>query len=444
MTPGDLFLTLLLIVLNGFFASVEAALAHLNPRRQASPLEDTPSAGIEPETESPAYPPINNQRQHQYYLAARLGWIFTGLTLGVFAVDRISSALAVTLHAVALPASLEFLRAAFSGAALLLTLALIAGPVLLLTNLLGWTAVWRNPEAFLRSTAPVMLVFHALFFWLIGPIDWLARKLITDGEYQVRAPEEAEPYQAPRPAGNPEPEPAPAPTAEVEMSPHLVDFGSLVVRQISVPRTEIVALETNATITEALQIAMNTGVTKLPVYENNLDQIVGIVHLRDLVRAMQDGHADHTPAQDLAREALFMPETSSVNDLLHEFRARHTHIAIVVEEYGGTYGLVTLEDVLEEIVGDVQDPFETTPPPIQPQADGSSLIDGMVPLEEVNEYFQLQLIDPYYDTIAGFILGKLGRIPQAGDMVEDTDNNVRLRVEKMDHLRIAQVCIIPF
>jgi putative hemolysin len=117
------------------------------------------------------------------------------------------------------------------------------------------------------------------------------------------------------------------------------------------------------------------------------------------------------------------------------------HIAIVLDEFGGTSGLVTLEDLLEEIVGEVGDPFDRGAPNIQPQPDGSALLDGMMLIDEVNEHFGLHLTEPNYDTIAGYILGKLGRIPKAGDQVEDLEQDVLLQVVGMDHLRIAQVSI---
>ena len=125
-------------------------------------------------------------------------------------------------------------------------------------------------------------------------------------------------------------------------------------------------------------------------------------------------------ARDLAREALFVPDSIPVNDLLVHFRERRQHIAIVLDEYGGTAGLVTLEDLLEEIVGDVQDPFDIEPPDIEHLPDGTALIDGMTLIEEINDTFGLHLVDPNYDTIAGYVLGTLGAYSRSvGDTVED-------------------------
>jgi CBS domain containing-hemolysin-like protein len=140
------------------------------------------------------------------------------------------------------------------------------------------------------------------------------------------------------------------------------------------------------------------------------------------------------------RETMFVPDTVRISDLLRRFRARRQHLAIVLDEYGGTAGLVTLEDLLEEIVGEVRDPFDPDAE-IQPLQDGTVLIDGLTPMEEVNERYQLALADPHYDTIAGYILGRLGRMARVGDSV--STGTVRLRVESMDGLRIARVSLRP-
>jgi len=151
------------------------------------------------------------------------------------------------------------------------------------------------------------------------------------------------------------------------------------------------------------------------------------------------GELQHvSSAQDLMREAIFIPETARVSGLLRLFRDRQQHIAIVLDEYGGTAGIVTLEDLLEEIIGEVGDPFDTQPE-IQSFPDGSSLVDGLMPIEDFNERFDLSLDDPDYNTVAGFVIGKLGRLAQVGDVVNA--EGLRFQVEAMDGLRIARLSI---
>jgi CBS domain containing-hemolysin-like protein len=227
---------------------------------------------------------------------------------------------------------------------------------------------------------------------------------------------------------------------EEEMIHAVFEFGDMLVRHVMIPRTEMIAVPVESTVDEMIQVAIQYPFTKFPVYETSLDQVVGIVHLKDLVRVRHGDQEEAFSARDLMREAIFIPETARLDDLLNRFRARKRHIAIVLDEYGGTAGAVTLEDLLEEIVGEVSDPFDTEPE-IQSLPDGSSSIDGLTLIDEVNEHFNLNLSDPHYDTIAGYMLGKLGRLAHVGDTIEV--NSVELRVTAMDGLRIARVSLTP-
>ncbi|MFM8319937.1 MAG: hemolysin family protein [Chloroflexota bacterium] len=224
---------------------------------------------------------------------------------------------------------------------------------------------------------------------------------------------------------------------ESDMLHAVFDFGEMVVRQVMVPRTEITSLEADTPLEEIIRLATQSTYTKFPVYEKSLDQIIGIVHVRDLLISMQSLDCQGCTARSLLREPLFAPETLSVSGLLRLFRDNRQHIAIVLDEFGGTAGMVTLEDLMEEIVGEVNDPFDASAPGIQLQPDGSVLVDGLTLIEEVNEELELKLEEAYYDTIAGFVMGRLGRIPRLHDVVEAP--GMRIRVEEMDRLRVARV-----
>ncbi len=228
-------------------------------------------------------------------------------------------------------------------------------------------------------------------------------------------------------------------TEESEMLHAVFDFGELLVRQVMIPRTEITAFEADLTLIECIEIATKSTFTKFPVYDDELDNIIGVVHIKDLMRAQIDPAQQNCKARTLIREALFIPETVHVRSVLQMFRAQRQHIAIVMDEFGGTGGLVTLEDLMEEIVGEVSDPFDAIQPEIQLNNNGTATIDGLALIEEVNEALGLNLDDPNYDTIAGYVLGRLNRIPKVGDQVEI--DGIRIKVQAMDGMRIEQLLL---
>lgn len=228
-------------------------------------------------------------------------------------------------------------------------------------------------------------------------------------------------------------------TEEQKMLHAIFDFGELLVRRVMIPRTELSAFEADIHLEEAINIAIHSLYTKFPVYDDDLDNIIGIVHIKDLLRAAHDPERNDCKVRSLMREAYFVPESVPVKVVLQQFRAQRRHIAIVMDEFGGTAGLVTLEDLMEEIVGEVSDPFDNTQPEIQKHSDGSVVIDGLASIEEVNKELSLNLQDQNYDTIAGFVMGNLNRIPEVGDMIER--NGIRLCVEKMDGMRIARLTL---
>lgn len=229
--------------------------------------------------------------------------------------------------------------------------------------------------------------------------------------------------------------------ADRELVTAAFEFGDLTAREVMVPRTEMQAVDADAPLAELIQLASEHSRSKYPVYENDLDHIIGIAHVKDLVRVQQGGRRVAT-IRGMLREALFVPDSIKLDKLLAQMRAKQQHLAIVLDEYGGTAGLVTLGDLLEQIIGEVHDTFDTSTPELQRLPDGSYLVEGLTQIEVVNERLGLKLVDDYYDTIAGFVFGRLGRMPKVGDVVE-VDDGLRIKVEALDGLRIARLSIQP-
>ena len=221
-----------------------------------------------------------------------------------------------------------------------------------------------------------------------------------------------------------------------EMIANVIRLGDRVARQVMTPRPDIVALAQTERVRSALAIAQEHGLSRLPVYKGDPDSIVGILHVREGSAALLDGH----PPPDLTsliRPALFVPEVQRVDLLLRELRARNTHMAIVVNEHGETAGLVTIEDLLEEIVGEIEDEFDMPEVHILPAGAGAVDADAAVLIAEVNEALDLALADDEVDTIGGLVYNTMGRVPNPGDSV--TVDGAELEVLQTDANRIMRV-----
>lgn len=214
-----------------------------------------------------------------------------------------------------------------------------------------------------------------------------------------------------------------------------LDFADTLVRQVMVPRTEIVAIDDGATLRALRDLARERPFTRFPVFHEDLDHIVGVVHIKDLVPASDLSR----PVGGVMRRPLFMPETLRLDRALADFRRQRMQLAIVVDEFGGTAGLVTLEDVIEQLVGEVQDEFDRETPQVRAEPSGSWLIDGLVGLGELRERLGLGLVDVPYDTVGGLVFGRLGRLAKVGDTI-DVEGH-RFVVTAVDGRRVAQVRI---
>jgi magnesium and cobalt exporter, CNNM family len=218
----------------------------------------------------------------------------------------------------------------------------------------------------------------------------------------------------------------------------IIDFGDTVAREVMVPRPDMVTISADVTVQEAMEVAITDGYSRVPACGEGIDDVLGIVHAKDLMRAMRDQQA-RTPLRPLLRPAVFVPETKRVSELLKEMQARRTHMAIVIDEYGGTAGLVTLEDLIEELVGDIVDEFDDEDPLLEPLPNGDWRVSARMPLDEVNELLRLDLPEGDWDTLGGLVFNALGHVPTEGEAVEIDGH--RLRAERVDGRRIERVRI---
>lgn len=224
--------------------------------------------------------------------------------------------------------------------------------------------------------------------------------------------------------------------SERELIESIIDFGDTVSREVMVPRPDMVAVDRDLSVSETVELSIERGLTRLPVLGDDADDVVGVVNVKDAVRAERGG-AGTKPVESVMHDAYFVPETKRVAELLAEMQAGSVHIAIVVDEYGGTAGLVTLEDLLEELVGEIHDEFDSEVDPIQRLPGGQVLVDASVNVGHLNEELDLQLPEEGWDSLGGLVFATLGRVPNQGDSVEV--NGVHMRVQRVDGRRIIRV-----
>jgi CBS domain containing-hemolysin-like protein len=224
---------------------------------------------------------------------------------------------------------------------------------------------------------------------------------------------------------------------EKQMIASIFELGETIVREIMVPRPDVVAIEIETSITEALDLIIKKGHSRIPVYEDNIDHIVGFLYAKDLLRCFREGQ-NNVPIRQMLRKAYFVPESKKLDELFHDMQLRRVHAAIVVDEYGGNAGLVTIEDLLEEIVGEIQDEYDTEKPIYQQVAPTSYIFNARIEIDEVSDLIGVDLSqDNDVDTLGGFIYNQLSRVPEQGDTIEYA--NRRFTVLSVIGRRIGQI-----
>ena len=230
---------------------------------------------------------------------------------------------------------------------------------------------------------------------------------------------------------------------EREMIEGIFSFGDTVVREVMVPRVDIVSMEQNATLNEALELVIGHGHSRIPVFHETVDQVVGILYAKDLLPWLRNGEAGQAPSVPLSLASLlrpphFVPETMKVDALLKDLQARKVHLAIVVDEYGGTAGVVTIEDLLEEIVGEIQDEYDVEEQSVRRVSEGELIADARVLLDDLNDVTGLHIASDESDRIGGLVYERLGRVPKAGDEVQISDG-ITITVLSVEGLRPRQL-----
>jgi magnesium and cobalt transporter len=227
---------------------------------------------------------------------------------------------------------------------------------------------------------------------------------------------------------------------EGDMLHSIFEFGETIVREIMVPRTDIVSCSTDATVTDLLKAIITSGHSRIPVYEGSNDRIVGMVYAKDLLKYWGSTD-DELKIPQVMRPPFFIPETKKIEELLKEFQTRRMHMAIAIDEYGGTSGLVTIEDLLEEIVGDIQDEYDLEEEWLNEGENGSTLVDCRLNIEEFAEHFEVKIPRDKFDTVGGWLFEVLGHVPLQGE--QTVYGHLAIQVVECDERKIRLVRVSP-
>lgn len=225
---------------------------------------------------------------------------------------------------------------------------------------------------------------------------------------------------------------------ERELIHSVFEFGDTVVREVMVPRPDMMAIPSSSTIDEALEKIIEAGYSRIPIYEGDTDNIIGLLYAKDLLKRVHEGKKT-VKLSSLGRAPTFVPEQKKVSELLREMQDQRVHMAIVVDEYGGTAGLVTIEDLIEEIVGEIVDEYDKEEPLVEPIDENTIRVDAKMPIDEVNEMMSVDLPHEEWDTVGGLVFALTGRVPVVGEMVRY--DSVEFTTERVTGRRIQKVVI---
>ena len=355
-------------------------------------------------------------------------------TLGASADEH--QRLLVALRLLSVAASFSF------GVALLAVRWDVAWPVTLLAMvLIGGTMAllhWLLAVLVNRLSATVVLRLSVVALMVLWPWRTLLRLATraVPGRFQPAQRAAAHPSEANQSVEEQIAE-EPLEPRERAMIHAILHLEETAVREIMVPRVDVIAVDVENTLEQAIEVVRESGHSRLPVYRDTLDNVVGILYARDLLKAIGPYTTAKQSVEQLVRSCFFVPESKQVDELLQELQELHIHIAVVVDEYGGVAGIVTMEDLLEEIVGEIEDEFEASEPAIEVAGKGEAVVDARISLDTFNETFRSAIAGVGFDTLGGFLYSQLGKIPSPGDRLQA--NGLRFEVHSTLGRRIKKV-----
>jgi putative hemolysin len=421
----ELGLIVVLVLLNGIFASTEIALVTVRRSRLQQLVEDGNRSAAR----------VQHLKQHpgRFLAVIQIGITFLGFLASAFA-------------AVSLVDGLEELLAPLGAAGEALALVTVTGLLTIFTIIFGELVPKQiglaHAERVAMTFSRLIEVLGTVFGPLVAFLTFTTRQVSRLFRADIAADERisSEELRLIIEQGG---EQGLLEAEEEQMIHAVIELGDQRVHEVMVPRIAMITLASSASFEEAIDTVIDEGHSRIPVYEETIDEIVGILYAKDLLPFLKAGAPQRPPLRSLLRTPVFVPESMTVDDLLHELQRRKVHLAIVLDEYGGTAGLVTIEDLLEEIVGEIQDEYDEEEPLIERLSDDEARVDGRADVDDLAELFDTHLgleDEDEYDTVGGLVYHRIGGVPNPGDQI--TVDGLTLTVETTDGRRVGKVLVV--
>ena len=417
-----------LILLNGIFAATEIALVTIRRSRLQQLIDEGRRGAVRVQR--------LKQNPGRFLAVIQIGITFIGFLAAAFAGVSMSDDLETTLEGIPFLASYAGLLALFAVTGLLTIFTIIFGE--LVPKQIGLA----HAERVAMSTSRLLEVLGTIFAPLVGFLTWTTRRISRLFGADVAADERisSEELRLIIEQGG---EQGILEAEEEQMIHAVIELGDQRVHEVMVPRTSMSTLSAAATFEDAIDTVIEQGHSRIPVYEDSVDEIIGILYAKDLLPFLKAGAPERPSLRSLLRTPVFVPESMSVDDLLHELQRRKVHLAIVLDEYGGTAGLVTIEDLIEEIVGEIQDEYDEEEPMIVRLSDDEARVDGRADVDDLSKLFDTDLSlddEDEYDTVGGLIYHRIGGVPRPGDQIKV--DGLTITVETTDGRRVGKVLVV--
>ena len=423
----EILLLIVLTILEGFFVAAEIALVSIRRSRVDQLVdEDRPGARrVRRLLDEPG----------RFLAVSQLGLTFIGFLASAFAAVSLSQQLAGALETAGVDKSTA------DGLSLVIVTVVLALFTIVFAELVPKTLALAYAERFALTLAVPIDVLGRVLAPVVAVLTGVTRAVArpfgatVNSEAQITAEELRLIVERGGEQGILEAE-------EEQMINAVIELGDRRLHQVMVPRVDMIALPALATFDHAIEVIVDGGHSRVPVYETTVDEIVGILYAKDLLPFLKSDTAERPSMRALLRTPVFVPESMSIDDLLHEFQRRKVHMAIVLDEYGGTAGLVTIEDLLEEIVGEIQDEYDVEEPLVERLDEDRARVDGRAAIDDLLEIWDLRIEledEDEYDTVGGLVYHRMGGIPQPGDEIRM--DGLHLTVESTDGRRVAKVIV---